>query len=150
MRAFCTPLPVGEGPGERFCLPKGTNMKILALALIPTIAIAEGPPLDFYTGRYQMIGKEAAGLVDIPLRLDPSGTDLRVTMCGTADAGTLLMPGPNNDEDYIKGRIGAYNVVCNAFSTYEIYPLLACYGEDGARLTLWPADDFDASLDCAP
>jgi hypothetical protein len=123
---------------------------IMALCVLPNMTMAQDPPLDFYTGRYQMIGKDAEGLVDIPLRLDPSGTDLRVTMCGTANAGTLILPGPANNEDYIVGRIGAYNVVCNAFSTYEIYPLLACYADDGAQLTLWPGDDFNASLDCAP
>jgi hypothetical protein len=122
----------------------------IALVLLPALAAAESPPLDFYAGHYRMIGRDAAGLVDMPLRLDPSGADLRVTMCGLADAGLLTMPGPLTDEHYIEGRIGPYNVVCDPFSTYENYPLLACYAEDGARLTLWPGDDFGASLDCAP
>ena len=123
--------------------------RIVPFLLLPSMAIAQGPPLDFYTGRYQMIGKDAAGLVDIPLRLDPAGQDLRVTMCDTGDAGTLTMPNDSHDEHYIAGHIGPYNVVCDPFSTYENYPLLACYAEDGARLTLWPADDFGASLACA-
>ncbi len=129
-------------------------MKAMALCLIavPAIAAADDyppPGLEFYIGHYQLIGKSASGaLVDTMLRLDASGTDLQVTMCGLPDAGRLVLPEVSGGDHYIEGRIGDHEVVCDPFMTYQNDALLACYTDAGALLTLWPGPVLSAALDC--
>lgn len=127
-------------------------MKVLTclMMLMPSLALAEGAdpfPLEFFVGQFRMIGTSPEGPVDEGVRLEPEDGGLDVKLCGAADGGRLVLPSPPGDH-YIEGRIGIRDVVCDPFMTYENYPLLACYGADGALLTLWPGDDFGGALDC--
>jgi hypothetical protein len=123
---------------------------VFGVAVWAGAAAAEsGPPPEFYTGLYRMIGTEAAGSVDQPVRLDAAGAGLAVSVCGGAAGETLMLPKGTEEDPYISGRIGGREVICEGFWTFENYPLLACYREDGARLTLWPSGDFGAALACA-
>jgi hypothetical protein len=124
---------------------------VCLMILWPGLALAEGAdpfPLVFFTGQYRMIGTSPAGPVDQALRLEPQGADLAVILCGAGDGGRLVMPSQLGADHYIEGRIGAEDVVCDPFMTYENTPLLACYSETGSLLTLWPGVDFAAPLDC--
>lgn len=128
-------------------------MKALAclILLMPSSALAEiaDPfPLDFFVGQYRMVGTAPGGPVDESVRLDPEDGGLEVRLCGPADGGRLVLPSQSDGDHYIEGRIGTRDVVCDPFMTYENYPLLACYGADGALLTLWPGEDFAGTLDC--
>lgn len=134
-------------------------MKTLVFCAIalPGLAVAQDtesfppPPLEYYVGTYQMIGKDAAGaLVDTSFRMDISGKNLGITMCGVPDAGHLDLPETFGGDHYIEGRIASFEVVCDPFNSYENYPLLACYTDDGARLTLWPGPVFGNPLNCNP
>jgi hypothetical protein len=107
------------------------------------------PPPDFYQGQYRMIGVAPDGAVDENLRLDMAGDGLAVSICGVTDGGQLRLPKGTEEDPYVDGTIKGRAVICEAFWTFENYPLLACYGADGARLTLWPQGDFGAALECA-
>ena len=124
---------------------------IAVFILLPVQAVADDVdpfPPEFFAGQYRMIGTSPAGPVDQALRLEPAGADLKVVLCGTGDGGRLVMPSQSGGDHYIEGRIGAEEVVCDPFMTYENYPLLACDSDTGSLLTLWPAPDFAAPLDC--
>lgn len=51
---------------------------------------------------------------------------------------------------FLVGNIDGFALHCQYFIDHDNYPLLACFGEDGTRLTLWPHnDDFAiAPLTC--
>ncbi len=120
----------------------------LGLALMPGAVWAEGAPAAFYVGLYRVIGVDGAGPVDTFLRIDVKGEDLIVTTCGAT--GTMVLPSVAGDEHYISVVIDGRSLTCDPFSTYDNYPLLACYddADTEARLTLWPADDFAEPLPC--
>jgi hypothetical protein len=116
---------------------------------VPGLAQDQAVPApDFYQGQYRMIGVGPDGTVDENLRLDVSGDGIGVSICGIADGGKLRLPKGTEDDPYVDGTIKGRAVICEAFWTFENYPLLACYGADGARLTLWPQGDFGAALVC--
>ncbi len=122
---------------------------MLCLAAIPAVAQDRTPPPEFFIGTYRMIGTGPAGPVDQQLRLE-RGDDgnLKVLICGLADAGGLALPAPQAEGPYLEGRIGAEPVSCEAFSDYDNYPAILCYGNNGARLTLWPDGDFATPPAC--
>ncbi len=127
---------------------------LACLAALPHAALAQdgnSPPPDFFVGQYRMIGVDASGPVDTPLRLDLAPQGLAVSTCAAADAGLLVLPGPTSEDRYIDGTIEGRILTCDHFLTWENYALLACYGDDdrNTRLTLWPADFPGAPLSCA-
>jgi hypothetical protein len=71
-----------------------------------------------------------------------------VSLCGML--GTMVLPQVSGDEHYVNAVIGGRSLTCDAFSTYQNYPILACYGDGDstARLTLWPTDTFSDPLRC--
>ncbi len=125
-----------------------TLASVLSVAAATDVQGADTFPQAFFTGQYRMIGQSALGPVDLPLRLDPAGADLGVSLCGEPDGGQLTLPSQTGGDHYLEGRIGTEDVVCDPFMTYENYPLLACYSDTGSLLTLWPGPDFAAALDC--
>lgn len=123
---------------------------VFALTCLPAWAEDRtGPPPGFYTGLYRMLGTAAEGPVDRMFRLDVAEGGLVASICGMADAGGLSFPRAGEELPYLTGRIGAEPVICEAFSNYDNYPVLLCYGEAGLRVTLWPEGDFGAPLVCA-
>jgi hypothetical protein len=122
------------------------TLPCLLLAGLP--AVADTPPVAFYVGLYRVIGVDTAGPVDRALRVDAVDGLPVVTLCG--GAATMVLPAPT-DEPYVTLVMDGKSLTCEGFSTYDYLPILACYGEDDrqARLTLWPADNFAAGLDCA-
>jgi hypothetical protein len=118
------------------------------LSLLAVPAWAQDPPAAFYVGLYRMIGVDAAGPVDQPLRMDAQGEILTASVCGAR--GTVVLPQASDDEHYFSVVINGRSFTCEPYSTYDHYPLLACYGDSDitARLTLWPADDFSEPLRC--
>jgi hypothetical protein len=124
---------------------------VCLMILLPGLAMAESAdtfPEEFFVGQYRLVGTSPEGPLDESVRLDSDDGGLAVGLCGLPDAGRLVLPAQSGAEHYIEGRIGTRDVVCDPFMTYENYPLLACYGADGALLTLWPQEDFAAALDC--
>jgi hypothetical protein len=124
----------------------------LLLATLPFAASAEDRwnySPEFFVGQYRMIGIDASGPVDIALRLDLAPQGLAVSTCAAPDAGLLVLPGPESEDRFIEGTIEGRVLSCDHFMTWQNYALLACYGEDDARLTLWGADFPDDPLSCS-
>jgi hypothetical protein len=121
---------------------------VICLSVWACPAPAQDPPAAFYVGLYRVIGVDDAGPVDQIVRIDAQGENLIVSMCGVL--ATMVLPHAAGDEHYINAVIGGKSLTCDPFSTYDNYPLLACYGDGDsiARLTLWPADSFSDPLNC--
>ncbi len=121
---------------------------VLALTTGAAGAQADEYPQEFFIGQYRMIGVDATGPVDGRLRLEAEGAGLAVRTCGGTEGEALLPPSVTGDEHYYTGRIGGREIVCEVFGTYDNYPFLACAGDGGSRLSLWPADNFGDPLTC--
>ena len=120
----------------------------ICLSLIAGPALPKDPPAAFYVGLYRMIGVDDSGPVDQVVRIDAEGEELIVSICRAR--ATMVLPHAAGDEHYITAVIDGRSLTCDPLSTYDNYPLLACYGDGDstARLTLWPTDTFSEPLNC--
>ncbi|MGJ8615707.1 MAG: hypothetical protein ACSHWS_02635 [Sulfitobacter sp.] len=103
------------------------------------VVAADAPPPAFFTGQYRMIGTDGQYPVDQRLRIDPEADGFAVTTCD-GQMG-LLAYDTAFEMSFLAGNIGIFALNCQYFVDHDNYPLLACYGENGARLTLWPDND---------
>jgi hypothetical protein len=135
---------------RRLGIAQATTLCLLANALPVLAEGSQSPPPEFFMGLYRMVGVDASGPVDKPLRLDPAPQGLAVSTCDLPDAGLLVLPGPLSADRYIDGSIEGRRLTCDHFITWGNYGLLACYGEDDSqtRLTLWPEEAAEAALPC--
>ena len=124
----------------------------LALTLAAAPALADPPPLGFFTGRYSVTGRDDTSppaLVDGSLYLAPRDGGLAVQTCD-GPAGQLGFT-TMFEADYLIGTIGRWELWCIFQNDGNNYPILNnCATEDGVRITLWPAAEPEATApDCS-
>ncbi len=106
-----------------------------ALVLAVTMAApaqAEPPPPEYFTGVYERIGRsggEDPTLLNDLWRIDPSGSELRLTPCrGKAPARLLRFDRFGDLDNLLSGPDGLW---CQFFNDGGNYALLSCGAEDG-------------------
>jgi hypothetical protein len=121
----------------------GATMRVLILCtLVAGPAMAQdAPPPDFFAGRYEVIGRDAVGPVDDVLQMRVKGANLAVESC-TRGAGQMVID-RGGEGPFAALTLGDQTLECQWFNTWDNYPLLTCYDNGKARLTLWPANQVD-------
>ncbi|MBN8631606.1 MAG: hypothetical protein J0L76_12195 [Rhodobacterales bacterium] len=103
---------------------------------------AERPSVDYFTGLYQRIGRDAEGkLMEGLVRLDPLGKGLALTECPLPDLDPPLELAFDDSfevENFLTGRQGPFGLSCQYFNDSQNYPILNCWSDGGALFTLWP------------
>lgn len=118
---------------------------LAALLLCAGTATAEGPPPDYFGGVYERIGRSGETpprLVNDLVRLIPDDAGgLRLTACrGDAATIDLRFDRFGDLQNLLSTPEGQPWLGCQFFNDMDNYPILACQGGDGSKLTLWPAD----------
>lgn len=133
----------------------------ITLALAAGTAKAEGPPLSFFVGNYDAIGRWEAsdGTPISPLweQLLMAETDqkLSLTTCELG-TGSLTVTTIIEDAKGLEGTLGESTLRCAYYVTAGNYPFLSCMiTEEGSdrvgRFALWPRyESFAAeALSCS-
>lgn len=125
------------------------------LAALAGPAPAEPPP-EYFAGVFERVGRSGDDppvLFRDHVRLVPEGRDrLRMLPCDAATAAAGLKP---DGLPLVRDRSGEVaNLLstpegmpwfgCQHFNDMDNYPILACHGDDGSLVTLWPANHFGA------
>jgi hypothetical protein len=122
---------------------QGGIMRVLVLCLVASgPAMAQNvPDPSYFVGRYEVIGRDAAGPVEDVLRLTMQDDALAVQSCG-GGTGSMVLD-RSGEGQFATLSLGDQQLECQWFNTWDNYPLLACYDDGKARLTLWPANEVD-------
>ncbi len=129
-------------------------MRAVALLLLTGgVALAEGPPPEYFTGTYERVGRDGAavpGLLNDVVRLDPVDGGLALTVCGDGPQEgpplVLAFDETGDVTNLLQGKDGPFELWCLYANDGDNYPLLTCTSDGGARFLLWPEPDRP----CAP
>lgn len=124
---------------------------LLAVALgAGSVLPAASQELDYYTGLYEAVGRDASKtpkLLNFMVRLEPEDDVLRVQTCGADDGEMKRERGEVGDS--MVGTIAGSQYFCRVYNNGDNYAHLACNGELGELLTLWPTmEPSETPLDC--
>lgn len=119
---------------------------LTALLLCAGTAAAEPPPPEYFAGTFERIGRTGDSpprLVNDLVRITPDGTGgLRLAPCaGDAAPISLRFDRFGDVTNLLSTPEGQPWLGCQFFNDMDNYPILACHGGDGSRLTLWPANE---------
>ncbi len=113
-----------------------------AFILSTAPALADRPVIDYFTGLYERIGRDAEGkLLQGFVRLDVEGATLQLSQCpssGLAPPLTLAYDDTFETPNFLSGREGPFQLACQYFNDSQNYPILNCRSDGGAVFTLWP------------
>ncbi len=105
-------------------------------------ARADLPPLDYFTGYYERVGRDAEGkLMEGYVHLNAVGDALQLAECPlSALEPPMSLAYDNTFEtpNFISGRKGPFRMACQFFNDSQNYPILNCWSDGGALFTLWP------------
>jgi hypothetical protein len=121
-----------------------TALSLTLAMLLPGPVLADRPSLEYFTGLYERVGRDAAGkLLNDFVRLDASGDSLAMTICPTTPSEltgpfTLRYSDASEVENFVSGKEGPFELWCQYFNDSQNYPILNCSSDGGALFTLWP------------
>jgi hypothetical protein len=114
----------------------------VVLILLPGVAAAERPSLDYFFGLYERVGRDAEGrLISDLVRLDGLGEALALAECPLPNPDPPLVLAYDDGfetPNFLTGRDGPFQLVCQYFSDSQNTPILNCQSDGGAIFTLWP------------
>lgn len=120
---------------------------VLALATAPGFA-EEGPPLDFFAGKYELVGR-APGADGMPfldwVTVDVKGDRLELSACRAGAGNLKIRANRDEHEPVFSGKLGNWDLGCEYQVDRGNYARMTCYfraqGTDTVPglLTLWPA-----------
>jgi hypothetical protein len=118
-------------------------MRLVAfVVMLASPAMAQNlPDASYFVGTYEVVGRGANGPVEDLLSLTAQGQDLAVERC-SGGAGVMVLD-QSGEGPFATITVGDWDLECQWFNTWDNYPLLACYDDGRARLTLWPASEVE-------